>query len=106
MQPIEVEDDGVVTVTVGGASVAVDLYETHDALAELGRRFKDDSGGYWAALRAYLEGLGLPRLSALAADRVCRAVFARVDDLRGKDRAPASSGTPGSAGSTGAGSAG
>jgi hypothetical protein len=108
VSPLDVsDDDGFVTLRVTDdkgvtAEVRADVYELHDRLVQF--QSKAESGdAYFAALAEYLSSQGLPAMSRRGMAKLVRAVYARVAELRGKDQARASSGSPDSAGSSGSG---
>lgn len=93
------DDDGFVTVRVGGDERRIDLFEASGKLASHYQRFKDSPDEeYGAGLLAVLAGLGLPPCSQKMARRLADEVFRRVGELTKKNGGPA--GSPGSTGST------
>lgn len=90
-------------LTVGGEEYAkeLDLYESHDKFVECDQK-RDDPAAHHAALAEYLQACGFPPVTYRTAVLVRDAVYRRVAELK---KAAAGSETPGSAGSTGSGSA-
>lgn len=79
------EDDGLVTITMMGATVQLDLWKTNNVLAACHAANKDrDAVAYNDALAKAVEGLGYPPLSHRMAQRFARTIQDRVEALAGK----------------------
>lgn len=95
---LEIDDDGWADVTIGGVSVAVDLYAAYNRLvafdAEARERYPDERHAaarqvaYAEKVCGLLAGLGFGAVSTRAADKFDAAVTGAVAAL-GKAEAPA-----------------
>lgn len=87
MQPIDIEDDGFVTVRLHGegkdATVRLDLYEVHNRFVEMVRQYQGKPvKELHDAVANLLQQYQLPKCSHRAAAEVMSAVFQRVADLK------------------------
>lgn len=95
---IEIPDEGMVKVKVGGGEVDLDAYkvwnlivEARDAAADAG----EPATRYQQRIVDILEAEGLPRLSHYQADRFVVALRAAVDELGKADGTEATPASPG-----------
>ena len=72
------EEDGFITVTFGGASLRLDLYDTNDKLVPCLKSGDDEGQG--KALIALMGRLGFPEPSRRVAVRFANAVIAAVNE--------------------------
>lgn len=93
MQPIQLEDDGFITVKLGEAEMQLDLYQVHNQMVELQRRLAGKpTHELHQAIVDMLREHGLPGCSHRLADRFAVAVSERVNALEeaAKKKAPSS----------------
>lgn len=93
------EDDGYVEVTVAGAKVTLDLWETNSKIFDYHQQAKDrPDADYSRGLAELLVEMGLPRVSFRAAERFVREINKAVAEKKEPPSAPA--GSPASTAST------
>ena len=90
------DDDGRMKITVAkdgtDTTAVLDVLAASDRLSELSEvHAAKPSGDFWAAAAGLFSGLGLPDgMSAHTMEALIKAVYARVEELRGKPSAAAS----------------
>lgn len=99
-EPIDLgDDDGTVSITLGGVTLEVDLWQVSAKIAGFHKANKDKSDEeYNGGLARLVEALGFGPVSHRMGQRFVEAVNARVKQLAGKSSGPAAS--AGSTGST------
>jgi hypothetical protein len=88
-ETLTLEDDGYMEVTIkdkDGSAVTkrLDLYETHNALADLSNRNKE-ARVFHQSVREFLQQKGFPACSDRLADRFAVTVFDKVAQLKAAD---------------------
>lgn len=90
-EPIRIEDDGFVQVSINGQEVAVDVFEAHNTLCCANSEVTDElppdastahrAVAFQRKVAAYLRNLGFESASLKAADAFADAIFSRVQAL-------------------------
>lgn len=83
--------DGWLEIELDGQVHKLDLFQANDTFFyALDGLSPDAPGDYWTRLRKACSDLGLGEVSGRTAERVKKAVYARVEELRGKEPGPQS----------------
>lgn len=81
---IAIEDDGFLDVSIGEATVRIDVYEVFNAAVDI-RNKEDEDVGINARLVELFKSKGFPELSQRAAVQLTNSLFDYVDKLKKKD---------------------
>lgn len=101
MEPIVIEEDGFVDVTLKGVTKAVDVYDAWNRLNAIAEESQGKPvGEYHGRVVELIASLGFPAVSHRAADVFAGAMLERVGSFKKNSGDPAGSTTPESAAST------
>jgi hypothetical protein len=78
------DDDGFLTVEANGASVTLDIYEAHNTFLALSQKHAD-ANEYNAAVIAWAEAKGFPKLSQKKAVQLVDAVEREIAAVKKAD---------------------
>ena len=96
MEPIRLDDDGMITVEIGDAVAQLDLWLMNDKLYELTHAEGKSSEQIFEGILDLMESNGLPRGSHRLADKFSKLIFQTVIDLKKNDMAESTPGSPAS----------
>jgi len=108
MEPLKLDDDGMITVEIGEATAQLDLWEVNDKLYDIthaanltgtnGEMAPGASDQMFEKILDLMESKGLPRGSHRLANKFLDAIFAAVKELKKKDLGGSTPGSPDSTG--------